>query len=209
MPKFKIPEVTVERLSIYLRAIKKFHEDEILSSQGLAELVGTSDGQVRKDLAYFGEFGVPGQGYKVGKLIEEISHILGLDKDQRIALVGVGKLGSALLGYPGFKGKGFKIKAAFDNDPSKVGKTWQGVTIQNVQKIPRFVSQEKIHIGIITTPAAPAAQEAADKLVEGGVKGILNFAPTRIVVPAHVKLRNVDLAIQLEGLSYFLTQLGP
>lgn len=208
MPRFKIPEVTVERLSIYLRAIKKFHEDEILSSQGLAELVGTSDGQVRKDLAYFGEFGVPGQGYKVGKLIEEISHILGLDKDQRIALVGVGKLGSALLGYPGFKGKGFKIKAAFDNDPSKVGKTWQGVTIQSVQKIARVISQEKIDIGIITTPT-PATQEVANKLVEGGVKGILNFAPTRIVVPGHVKLRNVDLAIQLEGLSYFLTQLGP
>lgn len=208
MPRFKIPEITVERLSIYLRAIKKFHEDEILSSQGLAELVGTSDGQVRKDLAYFGEFGVPGQGYKVGKLIEEISHILGLDKDQRIALVGVGKLGSALLGYPGFKGKGFKIKAAFDNDPSKVGKTWQGVTIQSVQKIARVISQEKIDIGIITTPT-PATQEVANKLVEGGVKGILNFAPTRIVVPAHVKLRNVDLAIQLEGLSYFLTQLGP
>lgn len=208
MPRFKIPEVTVERLSIYLRAIKKFHEDEILSSQGLAELVGTSDGQVRKDLAYFGEFGVPGQGYKVGKLIEEISHILGLDKDQRIALVGVGKLGSALLGYPGFKGKGFKIKAAFDNDPSKVGKTWQGVRIQSVQKIARVISQEKIDIGIITTPT-PATQEVANKLVEGGVKGILNFAPTRIVVPAHVKLRNVDLAIQLEGLSYFLTQLGP
>lgn len=207
MPRFKIPEITVERLSIYLRAIKKFHEDEILSSQGLAELVGTSDGQVRKDLAYFGEFGVPGQGYKVGKLIEEISHILGLDKDQRIALVGVGKLGSALLGYPGFKGKGFKIKAAFDNDPSKVGKTWQGVTIQSVQKIARVISQEKIDIGIITTPA-PATQEVANKLVEGGVKGILNFAPTRIVVPGHVKLRNVDLAIQLEGLSYFLTQLG-
>jgi len=208
MPRFKIPEVTVERLSIYLRAIKKFREDEILSSQGLAELVGTSDGQVRKDLAYFGEFGVPGQGYKVGKLIEEISHILGLDKDQRIALVGVGKLGSALLGYPGFKGKGFKIKASFDNDPSKVGKTWQGVTIQSVQKIARVISQEKIDIGIITTPA-PATQEVANKLVEGGVKGILNFAPTRIVVPGHVKLRNVDLAIQLEGLSYFLTQLGP
>jgi len=208
MPRFKIPEITVERLSIYLRAIKKFHEDEILSSQGLAELVGTSDGQVRKDLAYFGEFGVPGQGYKVGKLIEEISHILGLDKDQRIALVGVGKLGSALLAYPGFKGKGFKIKAAFDNDPSKVGKTWQGVTIQSVQKIARVISQEKIDIGIITTPA-PATQEVANKLVEGGVKGILNFAPTRIVVPGHVKLRNVDLAIQLEGLSYFLTQLGP
>lgn len=208
MPKLKIPKVTVERLSIYLRAIKKFHEDEILSSQGLAELVGTSDGQVRKDLAYFGEFGVPGQGYKVGKLIEEISHILGLDKDQRIALVGVGKLGSALLAYPGFKSKEFKIKAAFDLDPIKVGKTWEGVTIQDVKKIPEVISQEEINIGIITTPAM-VAQQVANKLVEGGVKGILNFAPTRIVSPAHVKLKNVDLAIQLEGLSYFLSQATP
>jgi len=208
MPRFKIPEITVERLSIYLRAIKKFDDDEILSSQRLAELVGTSDGQVRKDLAYFGEFGVPGQGYKIGKLKEEISHILGLDRNPGIALVGVGKLGSALLAYPGFKSKEFKIKAAFDNDPSKVGRTWQGVTIQDVKKIAEVISREKIDIGIITTRAM-AAQVVANKLIEGGVKGILNFAPTRIVVLDHVKLKNVDLAIQLEGLSYFLSQLRP
>jgi len=207
MPRFKIPEITVERLSIYLRAIKKFDDDEILSSQRLAELVGTSDGQVRKDLAYFGEFGVPGQGYKAGKLKEEISRILGLDRNPGIALVGVGRLGSALLAYPGFNSKEFKIKAAFDNDPSKVGRTWQGITIQDVQKIPEVISREKIDLGIITTPA-PAAQEVASKLIEGGVKGILNFSPIRIVVPDHVKLKNVDLAIQLEGLSYFLTHAG-
>ena len=207
MPRFKIPEITVERLSIYLRAIKKFDDDAILSSQRLAELVGTSDGQVRKDLAYFGEFGVPGQGYKAGKLKEEISRILGLDRNPGIALVGVGRLGSALLAYPGFNSKEFKIKAAFDNDPSKVGRTWQGITIQDVQKIPEVISREKIDLGIITTPA-PAAQEVASKLIEGGVKGILNFSPTRIVVPDHVKLKNVDLAIQLEGLSYFLTHAG-
>ena len=207
MPRFKIPEITVERLSIYLRAIKKFDDDEILSSQRLAELVGTSDGQVRKDLAYFGEFGVPGQGYKAGKLKEEISRILGLDRNPGIALVGVGKLGSALLAYPGFNSKEFKIKAAFDNDPSKVGRTWQGVTIQDVKKVPEVISREKIDLGIITTPV-PAAQEVANKLIEGGVKGILNFAPTRIVVPDQVKLKNVDLAIQLEGLSYFLTHAG-
>ncbi len=208
MPRFKIPEITVERLSIYLRAIKKFDDDEIVPSQRLAEQVGTSDGQVRKDLAYFGEFGVPGQGYKAGELKGEISHILGLDRDQRIALVGVGKLGSALLAYPGFKSKELKIKAAFDNDPSKVGRTWEGVTIQDVKKIPEVISQKEIDIGIITTPAI-VAQQVANKLVEGGVKGILNFAPTRIVPPAYVKLKNVDLAIQLEGLSYFLSQATP
>jgi redox-sensing transcriptional repressor len=208
MPRFKIPEITVERLSIYLRAIKKFHDEEILSSQRLAELVGTSDGQVRKDLAYFGEFGVPGQGYKVGKLKGEISHILGLDREQGIALVGVGRLGSALLAYPGFRCKECSIKAAFDNDPAKVGKTWQGVTIQDVEKIPKVIPPEKIDIGIISTPAM-AAQEVTNKLIKSGVKGILNFAPTRIVVPEHVKLKNVDLAIQLEGLSYFLSQLRP
>ena len=151
--------------------------------------------------------GILNLGYKVGKLKEEISHILGLDRNPGIALVGVGKLGSALLAYPGFKSEEFKIKAAFDNDPSKMGRTWQGVTIQDVKKIPQVISREKIDLGIITTPV-PAAQEVANKLIEGGVKGILNFTPTRIVVPDHVKLRNVDLAIQLEGLSYFLTQVG-
>ncbi|MFQ5834510.1 MAG: redox-sensing transcriptional repressor Rex [bacterium] len=203
MPRFRVPEATVERLSIYLRSIRKLDEERVLPSQELADLVGTSDGQVRKDLAYFGEFGVPGQGYRVGKLKQEISRILGVDRTWWIALVGMGNLGAALLAYPGFKRQGFKIKVAFDNDLSKIGKIWQGVRIQDVEKIPGVLSNQEIKIGIIATPAK-TAQEVANKLVEGGVKGILNFAPTRIFVPGGIKLKNVDLSIELECLSYFL-----
>ncbi len=205
MPKFKVPEVTIERLSIYLRAIKRLNEENILSSQELANLLETSDGQVRKDLAYFGEFGVPGQGYKVGKLKKEIRHILGLNTTWGMALVGVGNLGRALLIYPGFKRNEFEIRAAFDKDPSKIGKMWQGVEVQDVENIPQVLPLKEIKIGIITTPAS-AAQEVADKLVKGGIKGILNFAPTRILIPKEVKLKNVDLSMQLENLSYFLNK---
>lgn len=207
MPRFKVPEATVERLSVYLRSIKRLDNERVLPSQELAELVGTSDGQVRKDLAYFGEFGVPGQGYRVGTLKEEISRILGVDRVWRIALVGMGKLGAALLAYPGFKRQGFEIKVAFDNDLSKIGKVWQGVKIEDVEKIPQILFEQEIKMGIIATPAQ-AAQAVASELVEGGVKAILNFAPVRIVVPDRVKLRNVDLSIELEALSYFLGRKG-
>jgi len=207
MPRFKVPEATVERLSVYLRSIKRLDNERVLPSQELAELVGTSDGQVRKDLAYFGEFGVPGQGYRVGTLKEEISRILGVDRAWSIALIGMGNLGAALLAYPGFKRQGFEIKVAFDNDLSKIGKVWQGVKIEDVEKIPQILFEQEIKMGIIATPAQ-AAQAVASKLIEGGVKAILNFAPVRIVVPDRVKLRNVDLSIELEALSYFLGRKG-
>ncbi len=207
MPRFRVPEATVERLSVYLRSIKKLKHERILPSQELADLVGTSDGQVRKDLAYFGEFGIPGQGYRVGILKEEISRILGVDRVWWIALVGMGNLGAALLAYSGFKRQGFEIRTAFDNDLSKIGKIWQGVKIEDVEKIPQVLAEEEIKMGIIATPA-PAAQEVVNKLIEGGVRGILNFAPVRIVVPNGVKLKNVDLSIGLEALSYFLGDKG-
>jgi len=207
VPRFRVPEATIERLSIYLRSIRGLNETRVLPSQELAELVGTSDAQVRRDLSYFGEFGVPGQGYRVGKLKEEISRILGVDSIWWIALVGVGNLGAALLAYPGFKRQGLRIKAAFDNDLSKIGKIWQGVRIQDVEKIPEVLSSQGIKMGVITTPVS-AAQEIADKLIEGGVKGILNFAPVRILVPEGVKFRNVDLSIELSALSYFLGNTG-
>jgi len=208
MPRFKVPEATVQRLSVYLRSIKRLNNERVLPSQELAELVGTSDGQVRKDLAYFGEFGVPGQGYRVGTLKEEISRILAVDKSWSIALVGVGNLGAALLAYAGFKRQGFKIRVAFDNDLSKTGKMWQGVRIEDVEKIPQILAEQaEIKMAIIATPAK-AAQEVVNKLIEGGVKAILNFAPVRIIVPARVKLRNVDLSIELEALSYFLGDKG-
>jgi len=205
MPRFRVPEITVERLSIYLRALKKFPEEKVLSSQELAELVGTTDAQVRKDITYFGEFGIPGQGYHVGKLKEEITHILALDREWELALVGVGKLGTALLAYPGFKKKEFRIRAIFDNDPKKIGIRIEGLIVRSVEKISETLSRYGIKIGIITTPAE-AAQDVADRLVRGGVEGILNFAPVRIIVPEKVKLKNVDLSMELETLSYFLSE---
>ena len=205
MPRFRVPEITIERLSIYLRALRKFTDDSVLSSQGLAKLVGTTDAQVRKDLAYFGGFGTPGQGYQVGKLKEEIARILALDRSWRLALVGVGKLGTALLAYPGLKRKEFQIVAAFDNDPEKIGMEVEGIVVQAVEKICEVLPGKRIKIGIITTPAE-AAQNAANRLVEGGVEGILNFAPVRITVPERVKLKNVDLSMELETLSYFISK---
>ena len=203
MIRLRVPTATIERLSIYLRTLRGLEEERVIPSQELADLVGTSDAQIRKDLTYFGEFGVPGQGYRVGILRGEISHILGVDKTWWTALVGTGNLGAALLAYPGFKRQGFGIKIAFDNDLSKIGKMWQGVMIEDVEKISQILSEQEIKIGIITTPAK-AAQDVANKLIAGGVEGILNFAPTRISVPEGVKLKSVDLSIELEGLSYFL-----
>jgi len=180
-------------------------DDNIVSSRGLAELVGVSDAQVRKDLTYFGEFGVPGQGYHVGKLKKEISRILALDRIWKLVLVGAGKLGTALLAYPGFKRKEFQIVAVFDNDLQKIDKKIEGIKIQSPEKISEVLSQNKIKIGIITTPA-DAAQDVVNKLVEGGAEGVLNFAPVRIIVPDTVRLKNVDLSIELEALSFFLSR---
>ncbi|GAI03505.1 unnamed protein product [marine sediment metagenome] len=139
----------------------------------------------------------------IAKLKQEIRHILGLDSTWGIAIVGIGNLGAALLTYPGFKREEFEIRAAFDRDESKIEKVWRGIKVQHVDKIPKVLSERQIKIGVITTPAT-AAQEVADKLAKGGVKGILNFAPVRISVPKEIRLKNVDLSMQLETLSYFL-----
>ena len=206
MSGFKVPEATVERLSLYLRALREIPDERILSSYEFAKLVGTTDAQIRRDLFYFGKFGTPSQGYRVDKLKEEIIHILGLDRKRRLALVGVGKLGSALLGYPGLRKNEFQIKFAFDNDPEKIGKTVEGIIIQDIEKIPELLLRHKVKIGIITTPAE-AAQDTADKLIEGKVEGILNFAPACcLVVPDKIKLKNVDLSILVETLSFLVSQ---
>ncbi len=207
MPRFKIPGTTIERLSLYLRNIREMRDERVLSSQQLSTRVGTSDALIRKDLAYFGEFGIPGQGYRVGLLKEEISRILGLDKCWLIALVGMGNLGAALLAYPGFKQHGFKIEMAFDNDPAKIGRVWRGIRIENIENICQILVEEKIKMGIIATPVE-SAQYVADRLVQGGVRAILNFAPTRIVVPQRVRIRHVDVSAGLETLSYFMANKG-
>ena len=203
MVREKAPENAALRLSLYLRYLREMEEEESISSEQLAQLLGTSGVRVRKDLSYFGQFGTPGKGYTVGRLREQISKVMGLDRIWTIALVGVGKLGTALLGYPGFRKSGFHIKVGFDVKPNKIGRKIAGVPIHHPYQMPRIIREQKIHIGIIAVPAE-AAQEAADLLIISGIKAILNFSPARITVPFYVKLRNVDFASQLEVIPYYI-----
>jgi redox-sensing transcriptional repressor len=202
----KVSDSTVRRLSYYLRILREIAAEgtETVSSERLAELGGLTSAQVRKDLSFFGNFGVRGRGYDVADLTGALSGILGLDRDWPTVVVGAGRLGSALTAYPEFRAQGFHIVAAFDNDPGKVGAPIGGTTVRAVTELEEFVRREKVSIGVIATPAA-AARDACDRLVSAGVRGILNFAPTSLDVPDGVTVRNVNLAIELEGLSFAIT----
>jgi redox-sensing transcriptional repressor len=203
----KIPEMTVRRLSIYTRCLAQLEEEGIktISSQELAERFNLNSAQVRKDLAYFGEFGVRGIGYYVSGLKVELQKILGLDREWQVALVGFGNLGSALFNYKGFERQGFRISAIFDDDPSKIGRTVHGITILPLRDLPREAKAKDLQIGIVAVPAE-AAQTVTDRLVASGIKAILNFAPAPLKVPKDVRLKNVDLSIELESLSFVLAQ---
>lgn len=205
----KIPEMTVRRLSVYLRCLAQLDEDGVktVSSQELAERFHLHSAQVRKDLAYFGEFGIRGIGYYVASLRAELQRLLGLDREWRVVLVGFGNLGSALFHYRGFARQGFRIAAIVDDDPVKAGRSVDGLSIQPLAELPRIVKQHGIQIGVVAVPAE-AAQTVADRLVAAGVRAILNFAPARLKVPKDVRLQNVDLSIELENLSFHLAQ-GP
>jgi redox-sensing transcriptional repressor len=199
--------MTIRRLSIYSRCLAQLEEDGVktVSSHELAERFHLNSAQVRKDLAYFGEFGIRGIGYYVGNLRAELSKLLGLDREWRLALVGFGNLGSALFRYRGFARGGFRVAAIVDDDPAKAGRVVDGLAILPVSDMPRAVRQGGVQIGVIAVPAE-AAQLVADGLVAAGVRAILNFAPTRLKVPRDVRLQNVDLSIELENLSFHLAQ---
>lgn len=203
----KVPEMTVRRLSIYTRCLAHLEEDGVktVSSQELAERFNLNSAQVRKDLAYFGEFGIRGIGYYVSNLRAELQRILGLDREWQVALVGYGNLGSALFRYRGFAQQGFRIAAIFDEDPAKVGKAVDDLTIFPLRDLPREVRARGLQLAIVAVPAE-SAQLVTDRLVAAGIKAILNFAPTRITVAKDVRLKNVDLSIELEGLSFYLAQ---
>jgi len=203
--KRRIAQTVVPRLSTYNRVLDKLDRErvEIISSEELAERTGYSAAQIRKDLSFFGEFGQAGKGYYVKELRDAISQILGLDRTWNVALVGAGNLGSALLAYPGFRERGFKIMAVFDNDLRKIGKKWEDVVLHDISEIAEKIKEEEIQIGIIAVPAE-AAQRVANMLVSSGIRAILNFAPVRIVVPEDVELRSAELSSELECLSYFL-----
>jgi redox-sensing transcriptional repressor len=193
----------VRRLSLYLRQLEAFKRKDrrTVSSKQLGESLGLTDAQVRKDFAYFGQFGHPGIGYRVDDLIAQVKRILGTDKTWNVLLVGAGNLGRALLAYRGFDQKGFRLVAVFDADPGKVGKKHGGFVIQALSDMAAAVQKQNIKLGMIAVPA-DNAQDVADQLVAAGVRGLLNFAPVSLTVPQDVALNAVDLAVQLEQLSF-------
>jgi len=199
--------MTIRRLSVYTRCLLQLEEDGVktVSSQELADRFNLNSAQVRKDLAYFGEFGVRGIGYYVSGLKAELQRILGLDREWPVALIGFGNLGSALFHYRGFARQGFRIAAIFDEDPSKVVHEVESTPIFTSRDLGREVKARGIQIAIVAVPME-AAQAVADQLVAAGIKAILNFAPARIKVPRDVRLKNVDLSIELETLSFYLAK---
>jgi len=198
-----LPEATVARLPEYLRALHHLADQghETVSSEGLATAAGVNSAKLRKDLSHLGSYGTRGVGYDITLLIEQIEQVLGLHETRAVALVGIGNLGHALAGYAGFATRGFHIAALFDADPNRVGKRIGGLLVRHVSEVSDIVAAEGISIGVIATPAH-AAQLVADRLVEAGVTSILNFAPCVLAVPDGVDVRKVDLAIELQILSF-------
>lgn len=200
-----IPDETVSRLFLYLRALLCLAREgkEIVSSRKLAETCHIKPTIIRKDFSYFGEFGTRGVGYDVNQLIQEIRHLLNLDNTMKAALIGVGNIGRALLNYPGFEEEGFKITLAFDNHPDKIGSNIQNVPIEDVAHLEEKLQSEGIKLGIIAVPES-AASEIAHRLAQGGVKAILSFAPCQLITSNDVQITCVDLATEMARLVYYL-----
>jgi redox-sensing transcriptional repressor len=198
-----LPEATVARLPEYLRALHHLAEagHDTVSSEGLASAAGVNSAKLRKDLSHLGSYGTRGVGYDVALLIEQIEHVLGLTQRRAVVLVGIGNLGHALAGYAGFASRGFRIVALIDADPARIGERINGLVVRHIDELPGIAAREKIAIGVIATPAS-AAQTVADQLVSAGVTSILNFAPCVLSVPDGVDVRKVDLAIELQILSF-------
>lgn len=205
------PEACVARLSLYVRELTRLGSQRVayVSSRRLAQQLGLTDAQVRRDLSYFGQFGTSGRGYEVHRLHERLTSILGVSgRAWNVALAGVGNLGSALLAYRGFQERGFLFKVAVDTDVHKVGRTIQGVAVASSTQLGELVKTHEIHIGLIAVPVA-VAQDVCDQFVQSGVRAIVNFAPVHLEVPPSVRLRVVDLAIELESLAFYLARLNP
>ncbi|MBN2984269.1 MULTISPECIES: redox-sensing transcriptional repressor Rex [Cohnella] len=207
MKQDKISEVVVRRLPIYLRYLDELHRSDVqtVSSQDLGEKLDLNPAQIRKDLAYFGDFGRKGVGYNVPYLIEKIRHILKLDRPLFVALVGTGNLGRALCNYNMYLKENMKITAVFDREPSQIGKTINNLTILPMEKLNETVKEKNITIGIITVPASEA-QNVADQFVAAGIRGILNFAPTVIRTPPDTRLHQSDFTADLFSLAYYMNR---
>ena len=200
-----VPEVVITRLPQYIRILNALLSSgvEVVSSQQLGEYLQVTPAQIRKDLSYLGRFGKQGRGYNVKYLASELKHILGLNKKWNVCLVGIGRLGRAILSYPGFAPEGFEIIAAFDTDAALIGQTVGGLTVQPVEELDETVSRLSISIGIVAVPST-VAQDAIARLTECGVRAILNYAPVYPQVSPEVKVRNVDPVLSLQSMTYYL-----
>ena len=201
----EVPEVVITRLPQYIRILNSLLRAgvEVVSSQQLGEQLQVTPAQIRKDLSYLGRFGKQGRGYSVKYLFTELKQILGLNQKWSVCLMGVGRLGHAILSYPGFVPEGFNIVAAFDTAPGLIGQTIGGLKVQPMTELDKTVLELDIRIGIIAVPS-PAAQEVIDRLIECGIKALLNYAPIYPQVPPHVKVRNVDPVLSLQSMTYYL-----
>jgi redox-sensing transcriptional repressor len=198
-----VPEATVARLATYLRVLTGMVDDLITtcSSEDLAAVAGVNSAMLRKDLSYLGSYGIRGVGYDVQTLTGQIARVLGLDVHRTVVLIGVGHLGTALAGYTGFASRGFTIGALVDADPTRIGTQISGLPVQDIAELEAIVAREKISMAVLAVPG-PVAQQICDQLVAVGVTSILNFAPVVLSVPAHVDVRKVDLAAELQILSF-------
>ncbi len=201
----EIPEVVIDRLPVYARALELLHRQgcQVVSSQELGDQLGVTPAQIRKDLSYFGRFGKQGRGYNVKRLLDELREILGLTRQWGMVLVGVGKLGRAILAYGGFVPQGFQIIEAFDADPTLVGTNVDGLTVRAVESLPEVLRQRGIEIAIVAVPAA-TAQRVIDMLVANGVRAILNYAPMAAHVPQNVWVRDIDPVLALQSMTFYI-----
>lgn len=201
----KVPASTARRLSVYLRTLETFEAEGVstVSSGTMASRGGTTAAQVRKDLSHFGSFGKRGTGYPVAELARELREIIGLDRSWRVALVGAGRIGSALFEYGDFRDRGFRIVALLDSDPSKVGREWGGIPVLPVDHLEEVLHSHSVEIVVLAVPAG-VVQDLLDRVVRAGVRAVLNFAPTQLKVPPGVTVNDVNLAMELEALSFAL-----
>ncbi|MBK7708466.1 MAG: redox-sensing transcriptional repressor Rex [Acidobacteria bacterium] len=203
----KISELTTNRLSIYLRCLNQLsaNGEKTVSSEGLAKKFHLNSAQIRKDLAYFGDFGIRGVGYNIDELREQLTKILGLDRPHALAIIGAGRLGTALADYYRFAQSNFAVAALFDSDPAKIGERIGEVSVFDIKNFPEISEEFNIDVAVIAVPAE-FAQTVLQQITVSGIKAIMNFAPVPLQVPENVKLKTVDLTISLESLSYFLAQ---
>jgi redox-sensing transcriptional repressor len=201
----EIPAVVIDRLPVYARALTdlEVRGRDVVSSQELGQVLGVTPAQIRKDLSYFGRFGKQGRGYNVQRLAQELRQILGLDRQWSMILIGVGHLGQAILTYNGFHPQGFIIIDAFDADPKLVGNEIGGVTVHSTDELQTYLKERQIDIGIVAVPAR-AANSVVDLLVEGGIRAILNYAPTSVTVPDFVEVKNIDPVLALQSMTFYL-----